>query len=221
MVADDTSVADVDPNTGAPLRTGAGLPFPAIDPRTGELYVAYEGTDFTDGAYNQIQLVHSADGGRHWSAPVRVNGVPTTPAFTPSIAVTEDGDVGVTYYDLRTLLPGVTTVPTSVWLTVSPRGGQKFNDERRIAPVFDFAQAPDAGGLFVGDYQGLATFDDQFRAMFVTTNGGQPDNRTDVRYGQFPSIDAHHTTESSAGPSTAAVSGTPQAPARRLQPLRR
>lgn len=221
VVADDTSVADVDPNTGAPLRTGAGLPFPAVDPRTGELYLTYEGTDFTDGAYNQIQLVHSADGGRNWSAPVRVNGVPTTPAFTPSIAVTEDGDVGVTYYDLRTLQPGTTTVPTSTWLTVSPRGGQKFNDERRIAPVFDFVQAPDAGGLFVGDYQGLATFDDRFRAMFVTTNGGQPDNRTDVRYGEFPSIDADRTLGSSAGPSTAAVSRAPQAPARRLGPVRR
>jgi hypothetical protein len=222
VVADDTSVADVDPNTGTLLRTGAGLPFPAIDPRTGELYLAYEGTDFTDGAYNQIELVHSTDGGRSWSAPIRVNGVPTTPAFTPSIAVTEDGDVGVTYYDLRTLQPGnTTTLPTSTWLTVSPRGGQKFDEERRIAPVFDFLQAPDAGGLFVGDYQGLTTFDDRFRAMFVTTNSGQPSNRTDVHYGQFRSIEADRPVASAAPAPTAAVPAVPAAPARRLEPLRR
>jgi hypothetical protein len=69
---------------------------------------------------------------------------------TPSIAVTEDGDVRFTYDELRTLQPGNTTkVPTSTWLTVSPRGGQKFDDERRIAPVFDLLQAPNAGGLAV------------------------------------------------------------------------
>jgi hypothetical protein len=222
VVADDTSVADVDPNTGALLRTGTGIPFPAVDPRTGELYMAYEGTDFTDGAYNQIQLVHSTDGGRTWNAPIRVNGVPTTPAFTPSIAVTEDGDVGVTYYDLRTLRPGnITTLPTSTWLTVSPRGGQKFDDEQQIAPIFDHLQAPDAGGLFLGDYQGLATFDDRFRAMFVTANSGQPNNRTDVHYGQFRSIEADRAAAPSVQASGAAVPVLPAAPARRLQPVRR
>ena len=124
IVANDSSVLPVNPNTGQPLRTGFGLPFPAIDPRTGELYMAYEGSDFTGGQYNQIQLVHSTDRGRTWSAPVRVNGDPSVLAFTPSIAVTNDGDVGVTYYDLRKLRPGnTTTLPTSTWLTVSPRGG--------------------------------------------------------------------------------------------------
>src|SRR5205823_1689664 len=80
-----------------------------IDRRTGELYMAYESTDFTAGKVNQIELVHSTDRGRTWSAPIRVSSVPTTPAFTPSIAVDERGDVGITYYDLRTLRPGNTT----------------------------------------------------------------------------------------------------------------
>jgi hypothetical protein len=190
VVAPDTGVLDTDPNTGAPLRTGAGLPSPAIDPATGELYVAYEGSDFTGGAYNQIQLVHSGDGGRTWSAPVRVNRDTGTPAFTPTVAVTDSGDVGVTYYDLRTLRPGETaTLPTSTWLTISPRGGARFGHERRIAPVFDGLRAPIAGGYFLGDYQGLAAGDDTFRAVFVTTNNGGTDNRTDVRYGRFTSFD--------------------------------
>jgi hypothetical protein len=219
VVANDTGVLDVDPNTGAPLRTGVGIPFPAADPRTGELYLAYEGTDFTGGAYNQIQLVRSTDGGRTWSAPSRVNSVPTTPAFTPSIAVTEDGDVGVTYYDVRTLQPGnTTTLPTSTWLTVSPRGGRHFDRERQIAPVFDMLQAPVARGFFLGDYEGLTTFDDQFRALFVTAHSGQPGNRTDVYYGQFRSIEADHAVPSSA-PQTAVALAT--APARQLSPLRR
>jgi hypothetical protein len=221
IVAQDTSVADVAPNTGDLLRTGAGLPFPAIDPRTGELYLAYEGTDFTGGAYNQIQLVHSVDGGRTWSAPSRVNAVPTVPAFTPSIAITERGDVGITYYDVRTLRPGnTTTLPTSTWLTVSPRGGQHFNRERRLAPTFDFLQAPNANGFFLGDYQGLATFDGQFRALFVTTNNGQPNNRNDVFFAQVPSSDVR-TPVVTAATNAASPLRTPAAPLQRRLPSHR
>jgi hypothetical protein len=210
VVANDTSVADIHPNTGQLLRTGAGIPFPAIDPRTGELYMAYESTDFTGGAYNQIQLVHSTNGGRTWSGPVRVNGDPRVQAHTPSIAVTEDGDVGVTYYDVRTLRPGnTTTLPTSTFLTISPRGGRHFGHERQIAPVFDHLQAPNAGGFFLGDYEGLATFDDRFRALFVTTNTNQPNNRTDVYYGQFRSIEVRSTVAPSTQASAFAVTVAP------------
>ena len=191
VVAQDTGVNDVDPNDPTKvLRTSAGLAFPAIDPGTGELYLAYEGSDFTGGKYNQIQLVHSTDRGRTWSAPVRVNGDPTTPAFTPSIAVDDRGDVGISYYDLRTLRPGnTTTLPTSTWLTVSPRGGTRFGHERPVAPVFDHLLAPFAGGLFLGDYEGLAAFDETFRAFFVTTNAGPPGNPTDVFFRQLRAFD--------------------------------
>jgi hypothetical protein len=205
VVANDTGVQDVDPNTGAALRTGVGLPFPAIDPRTGELYLAYEGTDFTGGAYNQIQLVRSSDRGRTWSAPTRVNGDTTVPAFTPSIAVAENGDVGVTYYDVRTLRPGnTTTLPTSTWLTISPRGGRHFDRERQIAPPFDMLQAPQAGGYFIGDYEGLTTVGDQFRALFVTTHSGRPDNRTDVYYAASGSVDARQASTASPARAFAA-----------------
>jgi BNR repeat protein len=211
VIAQDTSVADVDPNDPTKnLRTGAGLPEPAVDPRTGELYVAYEGSDFTAGAYNQIQLVHSTDRGRTWSAPVRVNGDPTAPAYTPTVAVAANGAVGVTYYDIRTLRPGnTTTLPTSTWLAVSPPGGTRFGHERQIAPVFDFLSAPNAGGFFLGDYQGLTAVDGQFRALFVTANSGQPNNRTDVFYQEAPAFarpsDATDTAPSAAlaAPATA------------------
>jgi hypothetical protein len=218
VVADDSGVVVVNPNTGQPLRTGAGLPFPAVDARTGDLYLAYEGSDFTGGRYNQIQLVRSTDRGRTWTTPVRVNADPSVPAFTPSIAVTRDGDVGITYYDLRTLRPGnTTTLPTSTWLTVSPRGGRHFETERRIAPVFDHNLAPDAGGLFLGDYQGLAAFDDRFRALFVTTNT-RPGNRTDVHFGQFRSIDLDTRVAAGAAIGPAATARPAAAP---LHPLRR
>jgi hypothetical protein len=209
VIAPDTSVLDVNPNNPEQvLRTGAGLPFPAIDPRTGDLYLAYEGTDFTAGAYNQIQLVRSTDGGRTWSRPVRVNRDTGTPAFTPSIAVTGDGDVGVTYYDLRTLRTGnTTTLPTSTWLTVSPRGGARFGKETRIAPVFDTLLAPFANGYFLGDYQSLAAVGDRFRALFVTTTT-QPGNQTDVFTGQFHSFE-RPDERAAAPPSSQATAAAP------------
>jgi hypothetical protein len=180
-VAVDTSTADTDPNTGAGLRTGAGLPSVAIDPVTGALYVVYAGTDFTAGKVNQVQLVRSTDGGRDWSAPLRVNGAPGVEAFTSSVAVDADGTVGVTYYDLRSLQPGnVTTLPTTTWLTTSRRGGQDFGDERPLAPPFDALLAPNAGGFMVGDYEGLTGAGNTFRPLFMATNTGQPGNPTDI-----------------------------------------
>jgi hypothetical protein len=219
-IAQDTSVQDVDPNTGAPLRTGGGLPSAAIDPVTGQLYMAYEGTDLTGGGYDQIQLTTSTDGGRHWSAPARVNGAPSSPAYTPSIAVSRSGQVAVTYYDIRTLRPGnTTTLPTSTWLTVSPRGGTHFDRERRIAPVFDFLAAPDAGGAFLGDYEGLVATGDGFRALFVTTNSGQPANRTDVFTGQFDTAVDPDWSQVQPAPAAAGPAITNQTP--RHAPLTR
>lgn len=171
-VATDTSVADVDPNTGALLRTGAGLPSAAIDPNTGTLYVAYEGTDFTNGKFNQAQLVHSTDGGRTWSAPVRVNGAPQAEAFTPIVTVDAFGTVAVTYYDLRNLPAGdTTTLPTTPWLTTAGGPNSAFGGERQLAPAFDLLRAPNAGGFFVGDYEGLAGHGAAVQPLFVATTG--------------------------------------------------
>ena len=160
-IAPDTSIGDVDPN--APndptkaLRTGSGLPNVAIDPVTGELYLAFEGTTFTGGATSQVELVHSTDRGRTWSAPVRISHGPQAPSYTPSVAVDPTGTVSVTYYDVRDLKPGnTTTLPTSTWLYSFPRGHQQDAVERRLAPDFDWLLAPSAGGHFLGDYEGLA-----------------------------------------------------------------
>jgi hypothetical protein len=206
--ATDTSVLDTDPANGDVLRTGIQLPAAAIDPVTGELYLAYEGTDFTAGAYDQIELVHSADGGRTWSAPSRVNGAPQALAFTPAIAVSPAGTVAVSYYDIRTLQPGdTTTLPTSTWLATSPRGGGHFT-ERQIAAPFDFLSAPFAGGFFVGDYEGLASSRAGFRALFAEANSGQPANPTDIFTGQFgPTPPAPGRLPASTVPTPAGASG--------------
>ena len=40
--------------------------------------------------------------------------------------------------------------------------------------------APVANGLFIGDYQGLATFGSTFYPFYALTNAGDTANRTDV-----------------------------------------
>jgi hypothetical protein len=115
---------------------------------------------------------------------------------------------------VRTLRPGnVTTLPTSTWLTVSPRGGTRFGHERSIAPVFDFLAAPDAGGAFLGDYEGLAATGGDVRALFITTNSGQPDDRTDAYTVQLSTVDrvdgpATVPSQALAGPAAGAPDGS-------------
>ena len=91
---------NVDPTTGnapAPLRTGAGLPEPAVS-STGQLYVVWEGTDPATGT-DQVYVTSSNDDGAHWSTPALVDSSYTSrPAYTPAVAVAPDGTVGVTYY---------------------------------------------------------------------------------------------------------------------------
>ncbi|MFC9675108.1 neuraminidase (sialidase) [Streptomyces sp. NPDC056949] len=180
-VAQDTSVPEVDPNDPTKLlRAGSTLPSPAVDPRTGTLYMAYEGSDFSDGEFDSVQLVRSTDRGRTWGTPQLISpkGVP---AFSPSIAVDERGTVALTYYDLRFLKPGnTTTLPAAYQLATLRHGNPRLRTERRISRIFDWLQAPFSGGYFLGDYQGLVADGKGVRAVLTETHSGAPHNRTDV-----------------------------------------
>ncbi|WP_435221295.1 sialidase family protein [Streptomyces sp. Tue6028] len=185
-VARDTSVPEVDPNDPAKLlRAAATLPSPAIDPKSGTLYMAYQGSDFSEGAHNSVQLVRSGDGGRTWSRPTLISpkGVP---AFSPSIAVDKRGTVALTYYDLRFLRPGdTTTLPTAYQLATLPHGDPRHLAERRISRVFDWLQAPFAGGYFLGDYQGLVADGQGVRPVLTEAGSDVRRARTDVYSGVF------------------------------------
>jgi hypothetical protein len=205
-IANDSSTLEVDPNApndpAKALRAGNNLISAAIDPQTGELYAAYEGTDFSGGAFNQIELVHSTDHGATWSAPARISQVPNTPAFTPSIAVDTNGTVALTYYDLRYLQPGdTTTLPTAAWYLTFPRGGEAFPSERQISAVFDWLQAPFATwGHFLGDYASVAVLGhEQFRPLFAESFA-IPGNPTDVYSNVFGSGFAPTTPKAARDP---------------------
>jgi hypothetical protein len=182
VISKDMSVGVRDPDTGTPLRTGAGLPEIAVDPNGGNLYAVWEDARFGSGDHTDIAFSQSTDGGLTWSSPVKVNQTTNgAAAFTPSVHVTEDGTVGVSYYDLRNNTPAA-GLPTDYWIVrchSACTDGSNWS-ETHVAGSFDEETAPLAGGYFLGDYEGLTSIGNTFVPFFVQTNSGNTANRTDV-----------------------------------------
>jgi hypothetical protein len=162
-----------DPEDGTPLRTGDIIPDIAEGPNRTVHMVWQDATLAPSGS--AIAYSKSVNGGLTWSAPVRINTVPTTQAFTPSVEVLADGTIGVTHYDLRFNTPdGGATLPTDYWFLHSHDAGATWAESRVTPSSFDMRKAPFARGLFVGDYEGLDTQGGQFLALFSQTHGSDP-----------------------------------------------
>jgi hypothetical protein len=99
-------------------------------------------------------------------------------AFTPSVHVRADGTIAVTYFDFSSNTTDPATLPTDYWIAQSADGLVWRWD--RVSPPFNLRVAPNAGGLFVGDYQGLVSKGALFVPLFVRANTGDFANRTDV-----------------------------------------
>ncbi|MDQ6803545.1 MAG: glycoside hydrolase, partial [Actinomycetota bacterium] len=78
-------------------------PYPslAVDPASGQLYVAFENAH---NGHSDADLWTLRPGARSWSPPVRVNDTPlndATDQYLPTVAVAPNGRVDVVYYDRR------------------------------------------------------------------------------------------------------------------------
>jgi Repeat of unknown function (DUF5648) len=177
-VSDLRAVGTFDPQDGTrALRDAANLGAFASGPG-GTLVAVWQDARFSGGARDGIAFSRSTDGGSTWSAPVQINRVPATQALLPAVTIAADGTIGVLYYDMRNDTADAATLLLDVWLATSDDGTTWT--ERHVAGPFNFNYAPIAeGGLFVGDYQGLASANGEFAAFFVQTNGDLT-NRTDV-----------------------------------------
>jgi hypothetical protein len=178
-IADIFSVGTRDPETGTRVRDGSGIGSIAVA-QNGDIHVVWQDSRFSSGARDQIALSSSRDGGLTWSVPVRVNTSLAVAAFVPSVAVRADGTIGVTYYDFRANTADAATLLTDYWLARS-RDGINWT-ESRVSNAFDLANAPvsTGRGFFVGDYQGLTSSGNVFIPLFVRSNDGNINNRTDV-----------------------------------------
>lgn len=92
------------PNTT--FRDGIVEHFAASPVYPGHLYLVYEGWDRTKKQMD-VWLTWSADGGRSWSSPQKVNDNNNEPTdqFQPSVAAGPGGLVAVAFYDRRRACP--------------------------------------------------------------------------------------------------------------------
>jgi len=176
-----------DPETGDDVRTGDIIPDIAVAPN-GDLYVAWQDARPNANQADAIVLSKSTDGGLTWSPFAKVNQTPTgipvgnQQAFTPSVDVAADGTVAVTYYDFRNntsatpLLTDYFVVHCHPSATVSCTSATDWvGSERQLTDTsFDMRQAPFARGFFTGDYEGLASPEDDFGAFFSQSHTGDP-----------------------------------------------
>ncbi|HZQ62925.1 MAG TPA: sialidase family protein [Casimicrobiaceae bacterium] len=154
FIASSLAVGVTDPDTGMPVRDAANLASISAG-RNGHLAIVWQDSRFSGGARDAIAFSQSADGGATWSPPVRINAAPAVPAFGPTVKIRDDGVIGVSYYDFRNNTADPGSLPTDYWLTQSSDGITWR--ETHVAGPFDLSKAPNARGLFLGDYQGLTS----------------------------------------------------------------
>jgi hypothetical protein len=159
---------------GVGVRTGDIIPTFTADPATGNLYAVWQDGRFSPSGHAKIAFSMSSDGGLHWSTPIRIDQSPgDVPAFTPQVHVNADGTIGVTYYDLQNATasnPGLTDAfLVTCRAACSNPASWAAGGETRLSTTgsFNMATAPNAAGLFVGDYEGLTSSGSTFDPFFV------------------------------------------------------
>ena len=168
------NVTAQDLELGIPVRDAEGLPSLAVNRGTGALYMAWQDSRFNSQGLAGIAVARSVDGGLSWSEPVRANPASDdhVQAFLPTVAVNDDGTVGVLFYDFRNDVSGDAPLSTDVRLSLFD-AALNYLGEKRLTPAsFDLRQMVLTGarGYFPGDYMGLSSTGTDFVAAFTRSN---------------------------------------------------
>ncbi len=150
-----------------------GFPQIGLDGRRGTLYVTW--SDFRNGDVD-VFISRSADRGRTWTPPLRVNDDPVhdgADQFFQWMAVDpSDGSVYVQFYDRR---DDPASRKTRVTLARSIDGGKTFTNYAWSDDPFE------AQNAFLGDYEWLTARDG--RVYGVWTEAAEPRRPTIIRVG--------------------------------------
>jgi hypothetical protein len=179
-----------------PIRTGDILFDVAVNRDNGNLYAVWQDARFSGFRYDTIAFSQSTNGGRSWSAPVRINAgsdagarLDDRQAFTPAVHVADDGTVGVTFYDFRnnTAADGILATDQFAVHCHADCTQTASWAETQVTPTsFDMRRAPFARGYFVGDYEGLGFIADdgdatapgrRLRVVLLAVPRGRPGER--------------------------------------------
>jgi hypothetical protein len=151
------------------------------------VFVAWEDAVGSASTTGRILFSQSTDGGVSWTSPTVISKTPAgVDAFIPTIAVNASHTIGVSYDDFRNNTPGG-SADTDAWLVRCTAACALPTSwtETHLAGSFDLHQAPDAGGEFVGDYQGMTTSGDSFQPFFIQAVSA-PSNPTDAYFTTVP-----------------------------------
>jgi hypothetical protein len=179
-------MSSVNPDTGQQVRDGSILFDAAVDRRSGNLYLVWQDGSLSGFELPVIAFSMSRNNGLSWTSPVAINKTPEDlerlerQALLPTVYVTDDGTVGVSYYDFRfnTGGPGALTDRWLIWChpgAVDCAAPSRWRSEIRLTDdSFDVGEAPVANGLFLGDYMGLSASGDDFVALYAQPHDGDP-----------------------------------------------
>lgn len=147
------------------LERANGFPQISVDPRSERLYVTW--SDYRNGDLD-VFCASSSDKGKTWSQPVRVNNDPVHNGaeqfFQWSAVDPADGSVDVLFYDRRSDPQNRKQI---VVLARSTDGGHTFANYAWTDNAFE------AGGVFFGDYTGLAAFGGRVYGVWTEKPPGQ------------------------------------------------
>jgi hypothetical protein len=179
-----------DPDTGQGIEVHPMFPSIALDHKSGNLYAVWIDARFSNFQYNGIAYSMSADGGFTWSKPIQVNQTPNSvapadrQAWNPTVAVSANGTVAVSYYDFRNNTPAPGAL-TDYWLATAPAAAtnpSNWSEVRLTDTSFNLEQAPTRfnGAFFLGDYEGLAAAGNDFVGVW-----GMPDGSANAQESIF------------------------------------
>lgn len=147
-----------------------GFPQIGVDPKTNRMYVTW--SDYRNGDLD-IFLSSSDDKGKHWTSPIRVNSDPIhngVEQFFQWLAVDPaDSSVNVIFYDRRIDPQNRKQI---VVLARSSDGGRTFGNYAWTDEPFE------AGGVFFGDYSGLAAHSGRVYGIWTEKPAPEPKPET-------------------------------------------